>query len=253
MMQLFPETSTTEAAPAVDPRSAVEGEDRPPPADRPWVYTNMIASADGATAVDGLSGALGGSGDRAVFGALRSMADVILAGSTTVSEERYRVPDPDEATRDRRRQRGQAERPRIAVVSASLGFDLDLPLFTEPEHRPLIIAPDNAPADRVARLEAVADIVRAGDDSVDLATALTELAALGARTVLCEGGPSLNGQLVAAGLVDEWNLTISPHLVGGDAKRAAVGSVAAGPPTGMRLRRVWSDDSHLFCRWTRDD
>ena len=50
----------------------------------------MIESADGAAAVDGLSGGLSGPGDRAVFGVLRALADVILVGAGTAREEKYR-------------------------------------------------------------------------------------------------------------------------------------------------------------------
>ena len=37
----------------------------------------------------------------------------------------------------------------------------------------------------------------------------------GVRSVLCEGGPTLNSHLLAAGLVDELFLSLSPRLVGG--------------------------------------
>jgi riboflavin biosynthesis pyrimidine reductase len=64
--------------------------------------------------------------------------------------------------------------------------------------------------------------------------------------VLAEGGPTLNGALAAAGLVDELCLTISPLLAGGDAKR-----IIAGPPldpTGMTIRSLCEDGGLLFLR-----
>ena len=51
----------------------------------------------------------------------------------------------------------------------------------------------------------------------------------GVRTVLCEGGPALNGGLAAAGLVDELCLTVAPLLAAGDAKRLVDGPVLARP------------------------
>jgi len=66
--------------------------------------------------------------------------------------------------------------------------------------------------------------------------------------VLAEGGPSLNHQLVDAGLVDELNLTISPLLAGGTAKRILAGP-ALKVPVGLRLDRVLTDDGFLFCRY----
>ncbi len=246
MISLFPDGSEA----TIDPWTAVAAEARGA-ADRPWVYTNMIASADGGTAVAGLSGELGGPGDKAMFAALRSVADVILVGAATVREEQYRPSNPRASTVEARLARGQTARPAIAVVTRSLDLDLDLPLFSDPDYRPLILTADSSPASRRAELAAIAEVIVAGKDGVDLSTALSELHARGASTVLSEGGPSLNGQLIADGLIDEWNLSVSPTLLGADSKRAAVGPLASGPPPKMALSRVWTDDHFLFCRWIR--
>ena len=56
----------------------------------------------------------------------------------------------------------------------------------------------------------MADVIIAGDTRVDLAAALGGAARLGAGVVLCEGGPTLNGQLAAQDLVDELCLTVAP-------------------------------------------
>lgn len=247
MISLFPDGTDSE----LDPMTSVATEARSTDSDRPWVYTNMIASADGGTAVAGLSGDLGGPGDKAMFAALRSVADVILVGAATVREEQYRPSSPRASTVDARVARGQAPRPLIAVVTRSLSLDPKLPLFSDPDYRPLILTAESAPADRRAALEERADIVVAGDDGVAMRTAVSELSARGAKTILSEGGPSLNGQLIADDLIDEWNLSVSPTLLGADSKRAAVGPLGAGPPPRMSLARVWTDDSFLFCRWVR--
>ncbi len=250
MIQLFP-TPDADRAVVADARAAVAAEARPADRGRPWVYTNMIASADGGTAVDGLSGQLGGPGDKVMFGALRAMADVILVGASTVREERYRVPKLRDETVAVRRARGQADHPRLAIVSRSLNIDRELPLFDDPEHRPYVLTAASAPADLRAELAAVAEVLVVGDAGVELLTALERLGELGATSVLSEGGPSINGQLIAEDLVDEWNLSISPRLLGADSRRAAIGPMAAGPPVGMTLSRVWTDDDFLFCRWVR--
>jgi riboflavin biosynthesis pyrimidine reductase len=92
----------------------------------------------------------------------------------------------------------------------------------------------------------------AGDDDVDVALALSKLAADGARVVLCEGGPSLNGQLVAADALDELCLSLAPVVAGGSSPRMAHGLV---PPqvTGLRLDRVLESDGMLFLRYVRAD
>ena len=222
--------------------------DAPTAEGRPGLRINMIASADGAAAVDGVSGGLGGEGDRAVFRALRSLADVVLVGAGTVRAEGYGPPRlPDEAVAARER-RGQAPLPRIAIVTRSCDLDWDSPLFATPTSRPIVLTVAEAPAERLARAAEVAEVVVAGLLDVDLPKALAMLGEGGARTALGEGGPSLNGRLAAAGLVDELCLTLAPLLAAGDAGRIVAGP-ALRPPLGMRLASACEQDGYLFLRY----
>lgn len=239
-------------APVDDVAALVASPVRPAPLERPWVLVNMIASLDGAIAVDGRSGGLGRPVDRAMLGALRGVADVVLAGAGTVRTEGYGPPRPSPATRAARRARGQVEAPRLAVVSRSLALDPDAALFREAEAPPYVVTCAAAPAERRRALEAVAEVLVAGQASVDLAAALRALRHRGAELVCCEGGPALNGDLLAADLVDEWNLTISPLLVGGGpAGRAADGPTALAEPLEAELAWVLEGDGLLFGRWLR--
>lgn len=150
-------------ADGVDPLHVYLAADRTPPARRPWVIVNMIASADGAVAVDGASRGLGSSADKAVFAAVRACADWILVGAATVRAERYGLPRPSAAALDARRAAGRSERPGLAVVSASLDLDPSLPMLADRrpgEARPLILTGPDAPADRAERLTDTAEVVR---------------------------------------------------------------------------------------------
>jgi riboflavin biosynthesis pyrimidine reductase len=197
---------------------------------RPSVRLNMIASIDGATAVSGVSGSLGGSEDRQLFSVLRSLADAVLVAAGTLRAEKY----------------GPGTLP-IAVVSRSCDLDWRSPFFTEATHRPVVITVADAPAIDRAIAETVADVVIAGTDNVDLRVAIQALGERGLRSVLAEGGPSLNDQLASAGLLDELCLTLSPTLVGGDAKRILSGT---GPtvPRRLTLCSVCEHDGFLFLR-----
>jgi riboflavin biosynthesis pyrimidine reductase len=213
----------------VDPM-AVYG-DLPVAPGRPAVRLNMIASVDGSTTLAGVSGGLGGPADHALFAVLRSLADVVLVAAGTVRAEGY----------------GPSSTP-IAVVSRSLRLDWDTPFFTAPLARPILVTVAQAPPDRLARAAEVADVVVAGDRDVDLAAALAQLAERGWRAVLAEGGPTLNGQLATAGLLDELCLTLSPRLAGGDAKRILDGPRLEGG-AGMRLCSLCEQDDFLFLRY----
>jgi riboflavin biosynthesis pyrimidine reductase len=213
----------------VDPM-AVYG-DLPTAGSRPSVRLNMIASVDGATAVAGVSGGLGGKADHALFAVLRSLADVVLVAAGTVRTERY----------------GPSTVP-VAVVSRSCRLDWDAPFFTSPIARPIVITVAEAPAPARARAAEGAEVILAGERDVDLATALDALGVRGFRAVLAEGGPTLNGQLAAAGLLDELCLTLSPRLVGGGAKRILDGVALPGAPK-LRLRSACEQDGFLFLRY----
>ncbi|MGZ4704805.1 MAG: dihydrofolate reductase family protein [Acidimicrobiales bacterium] len=227
------------------------GDERPAPVDRPWVVSNMISSIDGAAALDGVSGGLGGPGDKAVFSALRSVADVVLAAAGTVRAERYRPPRTTPAQQARRVARGQEPFPRIAVISGRLNLDYGAPLFgPDSPTRPIIITGTGPSPEQLARASEVAEVIVADADLVDVGDALRRLGDLGARVVLCEGGPSLNGQLVADDLIDESCLTISPLLAGGDAGRIMQGAPVAGARP-MRLARVLAEGDMLMLRYLR--
>src|SRR5690349_20691093 len=119
MRQLFPEPEAD-----VDPEVVHARYERQGPDDRPWVMTNMIESVDGGTAIDGVSGWLGGESDRTVFRAVRTVPDVILVAARTAYAEHYKAPIISEETRAARVERGQAASPRIALVTGELSVDL---------------------------------------------------------------------------------------------------------------------------------
>ena len=105
-----------------------------------WLRANMVASADGAAYVDGLSGGLSSAGDKRVFGILRVLADVILVGAGTARAEEYK-PARRRAV-PRGAARGQARRRApIALVTRTLGLNLGSPLFAEapPDARTIVI------------------------------------------------------------------------------------------------------------------
>jgi len=223
--------------------------ERYPRRDEPTLRVNFVASIDGAVTVDGKSGGLGGPGDKLIFDSLRKVCDAVLVAAGTVRAEGYRALRLDPAAREWRRAHGLSEFPLMVVVSGSLDLDPDQLIFSDAPIRPLIVTHAGAPVDRRAALDPVADIVALGDDSVDLAAAVRALHARGATQLLCEGGPRLFGALIAADLVDEICLTVSPRLVGGGSGRIAAG--ADGPPRAMSLRGILTDDDMLFLRYAR--
>lgn len=244
MEQIFPTPVDN-----IDPMTAYAADSRPTIADRPWVMCNMISSADGAVAIDGVSGGLGGPGDKAVFKAIRAVPDLIVVASGTAIAENYRKPQTSTETQALRMERGQSALPRLAIVTKSLRIDPNHRIF-DPEAPPMIITTADSDPQARRALGRVADIVVAGDHKVDLDDMLTTARTDGVRTVLLEGGPTLNGAFVDADLIDELCLSVSPMVVGGTSPRIVTKSTNA-TPHGFRLERILHDEGYLFHRYVR--
>jgi riboflavin biosynthesis pyrimidine reductase len=214
--------------------------------DRPYVRCNMISTLDGAITVDGRSGVLGGPADRMVFRTLRALADVVLVGAGTARTEGYGPARLAPELRAWREGRGRSPVPPIAVVTRSGNLDWSSPFFTEAEVPPIVFTTSRVEA-TLRHHGDVAQVVVAGDDRVDPHLALGHLERAGLRSVLLEGGPGLNADVVHAGLLDELCLTLAPRLVAGPGPR-----VLAGPelptPLELELVHLLEEDDFLFYR-----
>jgi riboflavin biosynthesis pyrimidine reductase len=218
---------------------------------RACLRTNFVTSLDGAVEIDGHSRGLSSDVDQAVFHVLRAHTDAVLVGAGTMRQEGYRAVRSPEPVGARRRATGLAEHPTLVIVSGSLlGLDPTAEVLTKAPVRPIVLTHEAAPADRRAALAAVADVVSCGPDSVDLATGIAELHRRGLGQLLCEGGPHLFGALLAADLVDELCLTMSPQLAGPGSGRIIAGDTRA-VPLGLRLVQLIGAGDELFTRYAR--
>ncbi|MGW0994018.1 pyrimidine reductase family protein [Streptomyces sp. NPDC002520] len=219
---------------------------------RSWLRANMVSTLDGAAQHDGRSQPISSAADMRIFGTLRALADVVLVGAETVRQEGYRPARAREEFAEARKAAGQGPAPAIAIVTAGLDLDFSLPLFTSPLVPTVVLTGAAAPADRVAAAErAGARVIVAGDGTgVDPGRAVEALADLGHTRQLTEGGPRLLGQLVAAGVLDELCLTLSPMLTAGDAQRIA-GGPSVTVPRRFELAYLLEEDGYLFGRYRR--
>ncbi|WBO63145.1 pyrimidine reductase family protein [Streptomyces camelliae] len=219
---------------------------------QPWLRANMVSTLDGAAQHDGRSQPISCAADMRIFGTLRALADVVVVGAETVRQEGYRPARARAEFAPAREAAGQGPAPAIAVVTASLDLDFSLPLFTSPLVPTLILTGAGAAPDRVAAAErAGARVVVAGDGlGIDPARAVRALAGLGHTRLLTEGGPRLLGQLIAAEVLDEMCLTLSPMLTAGTAQRIA-GGPSVAVPRRFELVSLLEEAGFLFGRYGR--
>ena len=201
-----------------------------PDTERPWLRTNFVTTIDGAAHdTGGVTATLGGDADHEVFQLLRRLADVVIVGAGTARIEKY----------------GSSRTP-LAIVSRRL----DIPdALVGPDL--IVITTSDASADRIDALRAAGvEVMAYGEIEVDWAAVLDTFDQRGWRHLLCEGGPTLHGDLVTLDLVDEVCLTIAPTMASGDAPRIAH---SRHPVThGMRLGHAVPVGDVLLTRWVRD-
>jgi riboflavin biosynthesis pyrimidine reductase len=240
MRLLLSETGTP--APGTDLDESALREAYAVPADRAWLRVNFVSSLDGAvTGSDGRSGTINTPADFTVFSVLRALADVVIVGAGTVRAERYpalRDEDPDA--------------PVLAVVSNRGELPPTVAAMTSPQGAALLITCEGADPEAVAAGRAVLgadNVIVVGEDTVDLVSARQALEDRGFRSLLSEGGPSLFGSMLDAGVVDELDLTWAPTLVGGRAGRITAGSALDVALTPML---VLEEDGTVLGRWRVD-
>ena len=196
--------------------------------DRPAIVANFVSTIDGVVSFNTPEAPGGGevSGffepDRFVMGLLRTLADVVLVGAGTVRAGPTDVwtadavyPSASDDFAALRRSLGLSPQPTTAVVTASGSLDLEHPGLSNPDVPVLIVTTDRgAAALREPGVPANVEVRSAGQETVGAPELVTALAEYGAKLILCEGGPHLFGQLLAAGLVDELFLTLAPQVAG---------------------------------------
>ena len=209
-----------------------------PPAG-PWLRVNFVSTLDGAaTGADSRSGSINTAADKIVFDLLRELSDVVVVGAGTIRAEGY-VPLRAE----------NPSAPPLAVVSNSAALPERLLDTSADEGSVLLLTRSQADPRLLGQAwEALGadSVIFCGNEAVDLTVARQALLERGLSHVLSEGGPTLLGAMLAAGVVDELDLTWSPTMVGGRHPR-----IVAGSPLDVALEPIIlvEEDGSVMGRW----
>jgi riboflavin-specific deaminase-like protein len=214
------------------------------PQERPYLGLNMVSSLDGKATLNWRTKGLSTEIDRRLFHHLRTQADAVMVGAGTAREERYGRITKNDELRQKRMNEGFVADALAVVVSGRLDLPPDLPLLNEPEQRVVIATGSSG---TLPGLKGDVEYARVGDDLPRLMAYLYERH--GVHSVLCEGGPTLNSFLFAAGLVDELFLTLNPKVVGGAAAITIVAGRELVEPAELDLVSVAEAEGELYTRW----
>ncbi|HKT51687.1 MAG TPA: dihydrofolate reductase family protein [Candidatus Angelobacter sp.] len=196
---------------------------------RPWIFANFVQSIDGIASFKGKHAAGGdisrSSEDGWLMQLLRAHAGALIMGVGTLLEETRTMPQLNngrgslyrvEASVLRElRQRLGLGREKIIFVTASAWIDPSLFRVFDGDLVDAFILTGQQGAERLAGKHP--NVLVAADDSggVDLEKGMRLIRSqLDVQHLLCEGGPTLYGNMSRRGLIDEKFLTISPVEIG---------------------------------------
>lgn len=213
------------------------------PEGRPFIAGNMISALDGRASIEGRAEKLGGQTDLELLLGLRTRFDALLVGAETIRAERYGPAVRDPEVRGRREAEGMEASPVTVILTRSGDLPWDAGLFSEGTGRVIVISDG---IEVLPDTEAPVELVSLGTDSIE--TAVEYMHKLGIRSVLCEGGPLVIGQLISADLLDELFLTMTPIITAEpDAPRVVEG--LSGGPVEFDLVDLLTADGDLFTRY----
>jgi diaminohydroxyphosphoribosylaminopyrimidine deaminase/5-amino-6-(5-phosphoribosylamino)uracil reductase len=203
-------------------------------AGRPFVHLKLAVSLDGRIATRaGDSRWITGAESRARVQELRHESDAILVGAGTATADDPLLTD---------RSRLPRHRPLARVVlDDGLKLPADSQLARTAREAPVIVfTSEGTDARKASALETRGvEIVRLHGGARALADVLARLRERAIQSVLVEGGATVAGALVDAGLADKLSFFIAPIVIGGRDARAAIGGAGAERLTdALRLRDV---------------
>ncbi len=201
MRQIFPHCSETTDLAAIY---------RPPASSRGFWRTNMVATVNGAVEFGGVSRPVSSGADRLAFHVIRAFADAVVIGRGNAIAEGYTslpAPNAPEVIPG-----ASMAPPKLVVVARSLDGLGNAPIARSEEQ--VVIATSGARKAEAERLASSFSVepsfLFVGEREMDFGLLRAKLLDLGYRSVVCEGGPTLLGLLLAEGVIDEICLTTTP-------------------------------------------
>jgi 5-amino-6-(5-phosphoribosylamino)uracil reductase len=172
---------------------------------------------------------------------LRAKVDGIMVGAETI-----RTDNPFLTVRY-----AEGNNPTRIVPTSMADIPLDSNILEK--HAPtIIVTSEKAPEEKVKALEEKVEVVKCGEDKVDLIKMMDILYQKGIKKLMVEGGSTLNWNLLRLGLVDEIRLIHMPFIVGGENTPTLVGGEgfqSLDEILKAKLRAHFLRGSHLITEW----
>jgi len=174
---------------------------------RPYIILSAAMSIDGKIATRMGDSTLSSRKDKIRFHKLRAQVDAIMVGKNTV-----RIDDPLLTVRY-----AKGKNPTRIVLDSFCTVSPNSKIIrTAKKSATIIVVSKKAPKKNLTKIGRYqVKILSIGQNKVDLRKLLKVLQKEKIKTILLEGGGTLNWEFIREGLIDELIVTIAPYIVGG--------------------------------------
>lgn len=174
---------------------------------RPHVILSAAISIDGKIATRLGDSKLSSKKDKIRIHKLRSKVDAILVGKNTVHRD-----DPLLTVRY-----VKGKNPTRIILDSKGTIDINSKILQTSDKIPTIIAVSkNISKSKLKKLKKFpVEIIMSGENSVNIKSLMNQLSKRKIKTLLVEGGGTVNWQFIHNNLFDEILIAISPFIIGG--------------------------------------
>ena len=180
---------------------------------KPYVILNAAMTLDGKIATETGSSNISGKEDLIRVHELRKEVDAIMVGINTViaDDPRLTVHKIESKKEDNPIRVVVDGKGRIPIESRITNDDAPTIIAVSDDYKSDLTASDKY---HVLKNKGV-DFFFAGENQVDLAKLMNYLYEKGVKTLMLEGGSTLNFSMIKDGLIDEIRICVAPMVVGG--------------------------------------
>ena len=217
--------------------------------DLPYTITNMVSSLDGQASAGGKVAGIGSEVDRTTMRNIRAQVGAVIIGAGTLRAERLSLGLDD---------RAQCRQPLAVILTGGGDVPLRDNLVSHEGQAVLVITTRRRASTLRRSLKDRAEVLGIPEDPDGYPDPKHALRYLRQRrgivSVLVEGGPKLNQNLISHGLIHELFLTVAPELLGGSSYSPRTILEGHLPKSvALRLISVHLASDELFLRYSVSD
>ena len=182
------------------------------------VFTNLAISMDGKiTTRDRELFPLGSWKDHYFMDFHRARAHAVLMGAGTLRSFKNAVTVERSKFKSQRKRQGLTPNPINIVITSKPDFDVSWPFFKALNVQRVLAVPSTTPRRLTKKFESVASIFYFKNQSTFPKELINHLHKyFDCKNLLLEGGGGTIFPFAKQDLIDEWNITVTPKIVGGE-------------------------------------